>query len=488
MAVTIQEPASIPGSSITPENANRYHVLVYEQAQDDAGIKRLRISDWKNYLGFNTHKVDNLESYTGMDPNFPWDSDADIDYDFDTYGKPDLTKRIENLKDKLGVSYNDGVISETINAKLNRIEQQINGNPVTTPTTSSTGIQADLNQAIIDLHSLEEEVGSASGGSGTLTERIGTLEQAVNGDGSTTGLRPEVNILNTTIFGDSSLPQPNGLQVDVGALQNDVTALNIAVGIPYSGSDSLANRTDALETKVGNETITDGSISANINTIKGDISDIRSSITNLYTYQGDIYDIDGDATHKTTWIDTSFDVAMPNHILLSDLETGWVYNINVGQGNTLKIYTDDSGSFVEYTNGTNISWIKDTTQPNGWGKFDELGSAIDVSEVNTLKDKVTTLESKFKTEDVTAGNTWSSSSMINIPGIYTFSTLIPASGSNPSVLCAFTAAIDSSGMISGTPADCSGNFSTYFQIDSSNFVKAKVQSIRKMNYTKIGEI
>lgn len=491
MAVTIQEPASIPRSSITPESEDRYHVLVYEQAQDDAGIKRLRISDWKEYLGYNSNKINNFESFVGVEPGYPWDSENSIPYNPEDYDhKPTLYDRVENIKDKLGVSYNDGVIAETINAKLNRLEKQINGDPVGTPTTSTAGIQADLNQAITDLHSLEEEVGTASGGSSTLTERIASVETALGNVNETVTsgqtVITEVNDLHTTIYGDSTLPQPTtGLQGDVSTLQSEVSALNTAVGIPYSGgSDSLANRTDALETKVGNETITDGSISANINTIKGDISDIRSSITNLYTYQGDVYEVNGDATRKTTWIKDSDDPSA-TPIDLSDLKTGWVYNINVGQGNTLKIYTDDSGSFVEYTNGTNISWIKDTTQPNGWGKFDELGSAIDVSEVNSLKTRVTTLENKFKTENATSG--WSSSSMSGKSGVYTFSTVIPASGQSGAVLCTFTAAIDNTGAYMGQIVDCSNNFSTYFEYNVSNNIVSKT-GVTKVNYIKIGEI
>ena len=480
MAVTIQEPASIPRSSITPESEDRYHVLVYEQAQDDAGIKRLRISDWKNYLGYNTHKVDNLESYTGMDPNFPWDSDADMDYDFDTYGKPNLTLRIENLKDKLGVSYNDGVISETINAKLNRIEQQINGNPVTTPTTSSTGIQADLNQAILDIQSLEDEIGDASGSQNTLTERVGTLEQAVNGDGSTTGLRPEVNILNTTIFGDSSLPQPTtGLQGDVGTLQNEVTALNTAVGIPYSGTDSLANRMDAAETDISTLNTAVGTYtSSGGSTISSDIAQLKQSISSAYTVQGDIYGADGSSSSPTTLIYTAADLSESK--LLSELGNGWVYNINAP---SVSIWIDGEPDPVVYTKGSNIVWIK---PEGGDGYFDELGTAIDVTRITTLETKVTALENKFKTDAVTPSTPWSSTSVPD--GIYTFSTKFSAAGGT-NVFCMFSAAISNGSSCTPTVVDSTGNFSSYFNIDNSTLViTSNSNFISKVNYIKIGEI
>ena len=77
MAVEIQEPNDLPPNAITDDNADHFEILVYEQSQDVAGIKRLGIAGWKTYLGFNTHKVNNVANYLGIPNEFPWDSPQD---------------------------------------------------------------------------------------------------------------------------------------------------------------------------------------------------------------------------------------------------------------------------------------------------------------------------------------------------------------------------------------------------------------------------
>ena len=67
MAAEIAEPQDLPSGSITPETEDYFKILVYQQAQDNAGIKQLGLGEWKNYLGFNSHKVNNVANYVGID-------------------------------------------------------------------------------------------------------------------------------------------------------------------------------------------------------------------------------------------------------------------------------------------------------------------------------------------------------------------------------------------------------------------------------------
>ena len=286
MSVEIQEPNDLPPNSITDENADRYEILVYEKSPDVAGIKRLAIAGWKDYMAFNTHKVNNVASYLGMPTDYAWDSDHDIPYPDPANHKFALSDQVKNLSDKLGISTEPQTPFNPVYPRLQALETDVNA--------TNTGLKDRMTKAETDISSLADEIGSSTGTGTTLTERISALETTV--DTPNTGLRDRVTSIENVIGTDSTA---GTIKNNIVLLRDDVNALQTTVNDPNNGLVKKVgdNTTDitSLQTVVGDsagglvKNVTDNTTAiSNINTVVGDsTSGLVKDVETLQTVVGD---------------------------------------------------------------------------------------------------------------------------------------------------------------------------------------------------------
>ena len=519
MSVEIQEPNDLPPNAITDENADRYEILVYEKSPDVAGIKRLAIAGWKDYIGFNTHKVNNVASYLGMPVDYPWDSNHDVPYPDPTNHKFTVSDQIKNLSDKLGISTEPQTPFDPVYPRLQTLESQVQ--------TSGTGLIDEMAQAKIDIQSLADEIGSGSGTGTTLTGRITALENTVNtpttglvdkvtaiendiGDSTTTGtikndiytLRTDVDALNTTVNDPST-----GLVKVVGDNTTDISNINTVLGNGTTGGlvkDVADNKTaiTALENTVGDSTgglvkdVNDNTTSiSNINGILGDgttdglrktVSDLNTTVNDpdtglvkkvndleskVYFYKGNITDVtnSGDTTTAITVDGTVIQVSVDN------LKNGWVYNINPSASGVNSLIINGE----KYNKGENVAIINDDVSI----KFDKLGSNIDVEEVNKIA-------ARYGSRSIAANTSYDISNWQLPSGVYQF-TLSIIAGYIPSIsiiivpiLSGSVAIVDETGVVKITP----DNFNTYWEVTSGSLFVKSLAGNKNLTYTKIGEL
>lgn len=203
-------------------------------------------------------------------------------------------------------------------------------------------------------------------------------------------------------------------------------------------------------------------------------------MSNVYRFAGSIKDAinDGNVTTKIILSDNT------QMLVPDDMGNGMVFDINPSTGTTIKL------NGIEYQKGNNVAWVK---PESGNGYFDELGMNIDVSEIAQLRQDVDDikdqLNSYYKTVEIPASNSWDSRSLTS--GIYQFSCLVSAMSS--ATMSIFTLAFDNNGgCLIDTPIDTSGNFNTYWEIDSVSYLLKTKSALtgrdRKLNIHKIGDI
>ena len=433
MAVEIQEPNDIPGGSLTPATEDNYEILVYQKSEDAAGIKRMAISGWKDYLGFNSHKVNNVASYVGMPSDYPWNEDSDIPYERTT-----VTNQIDTLATKLGISQEPGTF-DPLYPRFQTVEDEVNG----TGEPASGGLMQRMSQAETDIQSIEEEIGSSGGSSGSLTSRINALETTVGG--STSGLVKGVADINTEI-GD------------------DGTSGSIKGRIKVNEDNITSNTTD-----IGNLQATVGDSNSGL------VKQVRDLESKVYRFSGSIINVD-DPDNTTAII-----LSDNTQINIEDLENGQVFDINPVSENSIKMTINSTSK--TYSKGNNIAW----TVPEGkTGYFDELGMNIDIEQLNNLQTDVNELKSYFQTIDI--DSSWTSASIPS--GIYQFSSVFgPAAGKALSI---FMLSFDNRGSsLTTEPVDVSGNFNSHWEIDVNDTGCLKPKPFtgsRKLSIHRIGEV
>lgn len=338
--------------------------------------------------------------------------------------------------------------------RFQTVEDEVNG----TGSPASGGLMQRMSQAETNIQSIEEEIGSSGGGSGSLTARINALETTV-GD-STSGLVKDVADIDTEI-GD------------------DTTADSIKGRIKVV-EDSVATNTTSINTI--NETLdgdgTNPGLKSQVNTLDNDINDPANGLkkqveelkSNVYQYQGNITAVTGDnPTTEITVDDTSITVDVDK------LKNGWVFNIDPSDS------TKDSLTIngEKFNRGENVAIVNNGTTI----KFDKLGANIDVKKVNELDTRVTELESYFETIDI--NSSWTSE---NIPdGIYQCSSICRTSGT--SYISSFIIAFNNSLIETATQKiDISNNFDTYWEIDSDLLKPKGLSGTRKLSIHRIGDV
>lgn len=446
MATEIQEPNDIPPNSITDENANQFEVLVYQQSQDVAGLKRLAIAGWKNYLGFNSHKVNNVASYVGMPSDYSWESDADIPYTGTT-----VTNQIDTLATKLGISQEPGTF-DPLYPRFQAIENEVNG----TGSPAAGGLIQRMSQAENDIQSIEDEIGSA-GSSGSLTGRINALETTVGDDSS--GLVKDVADINTEIGDNATSGSIKGrikvVEDNVATNTTDINNLQTTVGDSSSG---LVKDVSDLQSVVGDEN-------------GGLVKQVHDLESKVYQFRGSIVSATGDNPTTSITLSNGDIISVP-----SGLKNGNVFDIKPTSGETITI------NGVSYSKGNNIAWVVPEV---GDAYFDELGMNIDVTRIDTLEQEVTTLNSYFQT--ITIDSSWTS---VNIPdGIYQFSCVLGGAATGWNISTFILAFSNGGQSYTQTPIDISNNFGDYWEFDSIYHLKPKnITTNRKLSIHRIGDV
>lgn len=368
MAVSIMEPSELPSGSITPETQDRYKILVYEQAPDGAGIKRLGIGEWKDYLSFNNNKVDNLASFVGPDSDYDWESETP-----NPYTGTALSTRIQAVADKVGVSTDPELPFTPITDRIEELKDWVKDG------WDDSGTPVD---GLLDRMTANE----------TAVSNISTEI----GDTVTGGILKDINDINTTIGADDT----SGLRLRIKTNEDNIADINTTIGSDDTSGLRLRIKTNedditSIKDELGDvTTIPSGSsIMDEINTSKEDIVNLKSAVSGAYTVQGDVIGADS----------TGIIITGNTHIDFTDLQNGWVYNVN-----PTSPATELEVKGVIYQKGANIVWVDNLDD------FDELGTAINVQEledlktdVNDLKTRVTGLEDRF----VTADFQWTSSGL-----------------------------------------------------------------------------
>lgn len=442
MAVEIQEPNDLPPNAITDDNADHFEILVYEQSQDIAGIKRLGIAGWKDYLGFNKHKVNNVANYLGIPPEFPWDSPQDETWEDAELHRYTITHQVQALADKIGVSTEPQTPFPTILPRVVTLENQVQ--------TSTTGLIDKMSSAESRLDAIETEIGSGTPAPSSLSGRIQELETKVGQEAS--GGQPATGLMKVEEDVEAS---GTGLMDRMTATETNVTALQTAVNDPQTGLSKL------------NEIVQDPSTG-----LVKKVNDLESKV---YFYKGNITDVTNSGDTTTT---ITVDGGTPIQVTVENLKNGWVYNIYPSASGVDSLIINGE----KYNRGENVAIINDGSTI----KFDKLGANIDVEELNKIA-------ARYGSQQIAANEELD---IINLlqdksAGIYQL-TLSVAVGLlrkiSIIVIPYFNDAIAISSeddIVKLTPT----NFSTYWQFNSStnSLIVKNVANNRVITFNKIGE-
>lgn len=397
MATQIQEPGEIDGSSITPETQDRYKILVYEQAQDGAGLKQLKISDWKSYLGFNSNKVDNLASFIGPDDDYEWDSENPNPYPSD---RTKLSERIQNVADQAGVSV-DAVSPYTpLATRIGTLEGYVangwedSGTPVDGLLTRVSTNESDISTINGKIGS-NAEANSILGRLYTDENAIAAIQNAI-GDDSTGGtIDGRITAMETEIGDDSTSGTIKGrITANEGNITTNTTDIATINGQIGDGTTSgILYDINTINDEIGTDFVSGKTITGRITQNETDIAALKQTVSGAYTVQGDVIS----ATNA------GIIVTGGTSLMWDDLQNGWVYNVNPeGGADSLTI------KGKSYNKGANIVWV------DAADDFDELGSTIDVQEINDIKDDVQALDTRVQGLEgkfVTADTQWTSTGL-----------------------------------------------------------------------------
>lgn len=392
MATIIAEPADLPVDEITTLGAERFRILVYKMAQDDAGIKTLGLADWKTFLAYNGVAVDNVATYVGIDVN---------EYNYkSTEPVPignivNVVTRINNLAANSGLPWNT---TQSGTPNLVQRTATLEGYVKDGYTESGTHYDGLLDR----VSDLESSVGPGGGGGGsdTLSSRVSVLETTV-GD-SNSGLVKDVDDLQDdvgtydltkgtveerlTYLKDKVGDDGSGGTTKSGLIkQTDELETKTGCGSSYTDTNSLAARTTALETNTGVGIDTNYDV-ATEHTLLKRIQDVESAAGAAYHYVGTIIGVVNDSVTEPS-VTVELIPETGSNIIIANLDAsniGEVYNIKPDGGAEYLEIIYPAGNTMKLQDGANIAWVWDGSS----GHFDELGGSIDVQAINQRIDAV----------------------------------------------------------------------------------------------------
>lgn len=256
MATPIQEPNDIPSGEITDANAGNYAIVVYKKDNDGAGLKKLGLAPWKQFLGFNSHKVNNVATWVGVPEQY---------YDVDTDQNPPsqtLVERLDQLRDNSGVSdqpQGSGFIP--LNTRVGTLEDTV-GTPTSGGVLDGTTVCAKVEENSGDISDIETFLGDSSSASGSnnvsgrlqdVEGKVSTLQTEVETTG--TGLLARATaiegILGTPSSSSVIVPGTNSVCQQVEHNTGEIEELWDSIGgSGGGGSSSLTTRIETLEQTV----------------------------------------------------------------------------------------------------------------------------------------------------------------------------------------------------------------------------------------------
>ena len=260
MATPIQEPNDIPSGEITDANAGNYAVVVYKKDTDGAGLKKLGLAPWKQFLGFNSHKVTNVATWVGV-PEQYYDVDTDQDPPQQT-----LVARLDQLRDNSGVSdqpQGSGFIP--LNTRVGTLEDTV-GTPTSGGVLDGTTVCAKVEENSGDITDIETFLGDSSSASGSnnVSGRLQSVEGKVNTlqtevETASTGLLARAtaieSILGTPSSGSVIVPGSNSVCQQVEHNTGEIEELWDSIGGGGGGgSSSLTSRIESLENTMPTKT------------------------------------------------------------------------------------------------------------------------------------------------------------------------------------------------------------------------------------------
>lgn len=270
MATTIAEPQDLPSGSITDDNAGNFAVLVYQKADDSAGLKQLKLSEWKSYLNFNSHKVDNIALYTGAKPGTGSSSDFPNWSDDTAYTElPDgvisLKDRITSIANQVGIDSGSVPIpSVTIKENVDKLVEYVETG-WDDSGTQKDGLLDRTDSLESRMQTVENEISGTEPGESSIFTRLDNLEDKVGEDGTT----------------------PTGIYQRLKTDETDIQSLKDVINGPESDPDTglvdivseHTSKISSLETMVGNEeSPAEGSILYNVAKNTDDIATINTKI------------------------------------------------------------------------------------------------------------------------------------------------------------------------------------------------------------------
>lgn len=404
--MTVQEPNEIDESTVTEHGIENFAAIVYEKSQTSPGIKQLALAGMKDVLGYNSHKADNIAALCGF-PKGGGNNNHRYDYtgDIEVVGNTVLEK-IDYLAANTGVPAGDAPGTTPLADRATALENNV-GTLEDHPTST---LMERMSTAETDIGNIKMEIGNYSPSGQTMTDKIQSLENKVDGTAgnpgleelvkaSGTGLVDRTTALETTV-GDTS----SGLVKDVADNASAISALQSAVGDSSSG---LTEKVYALDC--------------------------------AYKFQGDV-----NAANVQSVIDAA------------NLVDGMVWHCT----EPVEFWYPAEGTEHErkWTYETDVNFAYDAPDTSsGQGTFHPLGINFNTNE---FKDVV----GRFKSE-VNPESSWNCVDNIGKAGTYLISGM---SGNNTTNFksFAFIAHLNGNGYLEGDPIDL-GGFSDTFTNNSA---------------------
>ena len=410
MGTQIAEPSQVQAGALTPATAGNFAIICYEKSQDNAGLKKLELVEWKQFMNYNGFKADNIAKIVGIDP-----SEYDYEHLIPDPAVDDTVRgQMANLAANAGVPLTPKLpttpsLKEDIEELQDWVENGWDEESGGT-TVHHDGLLDRTSTNETDIENIKNELGTAPGSGPNLFDRMNTAEsdidnlESIVGDPSAdpkTGLVGKVETLEHTVDGytqtETQTYEP-GLNDYIKGWTDDTTheglldrtsQLETTVGDSTNG---LVKDVETLETTLGDST--DGLVK-DVETLQDEVetpnTGLLDRVTELESKIGQVYKVMGSAGDSTitNWNDDAND---EQTIYWSNFQNGEVWDINCSGNSTIIDISLKAGGVEHFnvTKGSNIVFVKDNSGNYKYGYFDNLGSTIVDGRVDGIVQRLNT--------------------------------------------------------------------------------------------------
>ena len=410
MGTQIAEPNQVTAGTLRPETAQNFAIICYEKSQTEAGLKKLELVEWVDFLNYNGYKADNIAKIVGI-------STDEYDYKHlipDVAVDDTIRGQLDNLAAQAGLTLTHPAPAfVTHEDRISQLEDWVDKG-WTDPEDPEKTIPGLLDRTSVnedDISAIKAELGNAPAGEETLFDRMNTAENNIsnlqttvgsNVEGEKTGLCGKVETLEHDVDGYFDIPQNKyipGLKDKVDGWTDPDSSTHY---------DGIETRLQNVEGTVGDSTTPDtivydvNKLKTDVNTVTGRVDNLDDvvitgenplidRVTNLEGVVKGVYKIKGNATRS------DIDNWNSNKNEWKNFENGYVYNVVCNDNETLNIEIPLKDGGIEnlpVTNGSNIVFIEETSTYK-YGYFDDLGSIVVDKRVETLDENVGTRPDEF---------------------------------------------------------------------------------------------